>query len=196
MARTSSGSPRKRPLPFSFSEAEIPGLVIVEPRVFPDGRGYFLESWKRSEFVRNGIEEDFLQDNHSVSSRGVLRGIHFQNGSHAQGKLVRVVKGAVWDVGVDLRKGSASFGRWFGVELTETNHKMLYLPPGFGHGFLTLQDETHFLYKCTREYSPEHDAGIRWDDPDIGIAWPIPPNTDVAVSDKDESLPFLAEVVR
>lgn len=182
-------------MPFKFIKTEIPGMLIVEPRAFPDGRGYFMESWKYSEFHQNGIEEEFLQDNHSVSSLGVLRGIHFQKSPCSQGKLVRVVKGAVWDVGVDLRDGSASFGQWFGTELSETNHKMLYLPPGFGHGFLTLQDNTHFLYKCTQEYAPEYDAGIRWNDPDLSVNWPIPPNVEVLISDKDKVLPFLKDVI-
>lgn len=178
-------------MPFNFVKTDIDGVVIIEPAIFGDARGSFRESYKKSDFVVNGIDEDFVQDNHSVSSKGVLRGLHFQSAPMAQGKLVRVTRGSVWDVAVDLRPDSPTFKKWVGVELTEENGKMFYIPPGFGHGFVTLEDDTHFLYKCTEEYSPEHDGGIKWDDPELAIDWPL---TDVSVSDKDAVLPYLSEV--
>jgi dTDP-4-dehydrorhamnose 3,5-epimerase len=178
-------------LPFTFIKLDnIAGPVLIEPAVFADSRGYFLESYRKDQFAQNGIEEDFVQDNHSLSSKGTLRGLHFQSDPKAQGKLVSVITGAVWDVAVDLRNGSPSFGKWFGVELTGENHKMFYIPPGFAHGFITLADDTHFLYKCTNYYSPEHDGGIRWNDPDLAIKWP---GDNPLTSPKDESLPFLAD---
>jgi len=170
-------------LPFNFISTEIKDLIIIEPRVFQDGRGFFLETYKKSDFIKAGIKEDFVQDNHSFSSKGVLRGIHFQTGSSAQGKLVRVIKGAVWDVAVDLRPGTNTFGQWYGIELTEENNKMFYVPPGFGHGFVTLVDNTHFLYKCTHEYDPKADSGIIWNDKDLNITWPI--KDGLSFSDKD-----------
>lgn len=170
-------------MPFNFIETPIKDLIIIEPRVFADGRGFFMETYKKSDFVKAGITEDFVQDNHSFSSKGVLRGLHFQTGSSAQGKLVRVVKGAVWDVAVDLRVGSLTFGKWHGVELTQENNRMFYIPPGFAHGFVTLVDNTHFLYKCTAEYNPAADSGIIWNDSDIGIEWPL--TEGLSFSDKD-----------
>jgi len=177
---------------FKFTTTDIEGLIIIQPDVFGDSRGSFRESYKKSVFVEAGICEEFTQDNHSVSSRGVLRGIHFQRSPMAQGKLVRVTRGSVWDVAVDLREDSPTFKQWYGIELNEENGTMLYVPPGFGHGFVTLKDDTHFLYKCTEEYSPEHDSGIKWDDPEIGIKWPM---TDVEVSAKDAVLPLLRSEV-
>ncbi len=177
-------------MPFNFVKTDIEGLIIIEPRKFPDDRGFFMETYKKSEFVNAGIAEDFVQDNHSLSSKGVLRGLHFQTEPHAQGKLVRVVKGAVWDVGVDLREESETYGKWVGVELTEENGKMFYIPPGFAHGFLTLTDNTHFLYKCTAEYAPTADGGIKWNDPEVAVQWPLSGITP-SVSAKDETLPFL-----
>ena len=170
-------------------------MILVTPRVFPDGRGFFLESWKRSEFARAGIDQDFLQDNHSQSSAGVLRGLHYQRDPDAQGKLIRVIAGSAWDVGVDIRPGSSTFSQWFGTELSAENRKMLYIPPGFAHGFITLRDDTHFLYKCTREYAPESDAGIRWDDPDLAIDWPKAGDGKPLVSEKDAKLPFLKDAM-
>lgn len=160
-------------MPFNFKETPIKDLLIIEPRVFQDGRGFFMETFKKSDFLEVGIKENFKQDNHSFSSRGVLRGLHFQTGSSAQGKLVRVVKGAVWDVAVDLRPESDTFGQWFGIELTEENNTMFYVPPGFAHGFVTLKDNTHFLYKCTEEYDPQADSGIIWNDETLNIEWPL-----------------------
>jgi dTDP-4-dehydrorhamnose 3,5-epimerase len=179
-------------MPFTFTKTKIEGVVIVQPQVFGDERGFFMESYKKSEFAENGIDIEFVQDNHSSSQKNVLRGIHFQREPMAQGKLVRVTKGAVFDVAVDLNPASPTFKEWVGVELTETNHTMLYIPPGFGHGFATLADDTHFLYKCTALYSPEHDGGVKFDDPDIGIEWPV---KDPIVSAKDASLPYLKEII-
>lgn len=170
-------------MPFNFKETPIKDLIIIEPRVFDDERGYFLETYKKSDFVKAGITEEFCQDNHSFSSKGVLRGLHFQTGSSAQGKLVRVVKGSVWDVAVDLRVDSETYGKWYGLELTESNKKMFYIPPGFAHGFVTLVDNTHFMYKCTAEYDPKSDSGIIWNDPDLNIEWPL--NDGLSFSDKD-----------
>jgi dTDP-4-dehydrorhamnose 3,5-epimerase len=162
--------------------------VIVQPRVFPDGRGCFFETYKQSEYASNGIPETFVQDNHSVSVRGVLRGLHFQTGDHAQGKLVRVVRGVVWDVVVDLRRGSETLGKWFGLELSAENRTQFYIPPGFAHGFITLSDEAEFCYKCTAEYHRASEAGILWNDPTLAIAWPLA-GFDVSVSEKDALLP-------
>lgn len=173
-------------MPFEFLPGKIPGLVVVKPRVFPDDRGYFLETYKESDFLKNGIPIAFVQDNHSVSSRGTLRGLHYQVPPHAQGKLVRVIRGAAWDVAVDLRPGSPTFLRWEGIELTADNKLMFYVPPGFAHGFVALLDNTEFLYKCTAEFDAASERGIRWDDPDIGIHWPL---TEVVVSAKDQRLP-------
>lgn len=173
-------------MPCIFESAEIEGPVIIRPRVFPDERGFSMETFKASEFARHGITLPFVQDNHSKSSKGVLRGLHFQKGAYAQGKLLRVVAGKVWDVAVDCRPDSPSFLKWFGIELSAENKTMLYVPPGFAHGFVALEAETEFLYKCTAEYSREHEGGIKWNDPRIGIQWPI---RDVLVSEKDETLP-------
>lgn len=177
-------------MPFKFEKTPIEGVMIITPQVFEDSRGFFLESFKKSEFEKNGIAEDFVQDNHSLSDTGVLRGIHFQINPYAQGKLVRVIKGAVWDVAVDLRKDSPTYGQHLGIELNEDNNKMFYIPPGLGHGFLTLKDKTHFLYKCTSEYAPRADSGVRWDDPSLNIQWPISDNINICVSDKDQKLSF------
>ncbi len=177
-------------MPFEFSPLSLEGPLLILPRVFGDPRGFFLESYKQSEFEAAGVHEAFVQDNHSVSTRGVLRGIHYQLPPHSQGKLVRVTSGSVWDVCVDLRKNSATFGQWLGMELTDENHKMLYVPPGFGHGFVVTSERAHFQYKSTQEYDPSAERGIRWDDPDLAIDWPI---KDVCVSDKDAALPRLSD---
>ena len=179
-------------MPFSFTVTPLKGVVVIQPRKFGDDRGFFMETYKKSDFIAHGITEEFCQDNHSLSSKGVLRGLHFQSAPHAQGKLVRVVKGAVWDVAVDLLPGSPTFGQYFGIELTEENATMLYIPPGFGHGFLTLTDNTHFLYKCTEEYAPSADGGVKWDDHDLKIPWPL--DETPLVSDKDAVLPFLKDL--
>jgi dTDP-4-dehydrorhamnose 3,5-epimerase len=152
-------------------ETALPGVLIIEPKVFGDARGFFLESWNRQSFAQAGLTMDFVQDNHSRSARGVLRGLHYQL-ENPQGKLVRVTQGAVFDVAVDIRRSSAHFGQWVGVELSADNHRMLWIPPGFAHGFLVLSETADFLYKCTTLYHQPSDRGIRWNDPDIGIAWP------------------------
>ena len=177
-------------MPFVFNKCEIPGLVIIEPRAFADDRGFFLESYKRSDFVKNGIDAEFLQDNHSLSSKGVLRGLHYQKPPYTQAKLVRVIKGSAWDVAVDIRKNSPTYKKWFGIELSEENRRMFYIPEGFAHGFLALTDEVHLLYKCSNEYSPSHDAGIIWNDPELAIEWPV---DEPSLSDKDLILPFFKD---
>ena len=178
-------------MPFTFIQSELPGIVIIEPKIFFDERGFFYESYKYSDFSKNGIDVNFVQDNHSLSSKGVLRGMHFQMNPRAQGKLVRVIKGIILDVVIDIRSNSDFFKNWFSIELSDENRKMLYIPPGFAHGFLTITDDVHLVYKCTEEYFPEYDAGIRWDDPDINIRWPI---KKPIVSDKDKELPFLKNI--
>lgn len=157
---------------FKKIETGIEGLVVIEPTVFGDERGFFLESYSRRDFKNIGIEEEFVQDNHSKSKKGVLRGLHFQ-WKHAQGKLVRVTAGSVWDVAVDLRRGSSTYGKWYGLELSAKNKKQFYIPKGFAHGFLTLEDNTEFLYKCTDLYYPQYDSGVLWNDSDINIEWPL-----------------------
>jgi dTDP-4-dehydrorhamnose 3,5-epimerase len=164
-------------------ETNIPDVKIIEPAVFADSRGYFLETWNAPRFAAAGLNWEFVQDNHSRSRKNVLRGLHFQM-ENAQDKLVRVVSGAVFDVAVDLRRSSATFGKWVGVELSESNHRMLWVPQGFAHGFLSLQDDTHLLYKCTDSYSAASERTILWNDPAIGIEWPL--NGQVPLlSDKD-----------
>lgn len=150
----------------------LAGAAVIEPTVWDDNRGFFLESWSAAGFARAGLATTFVQDNHSHSSKGVLRGLHFQQPS-AQAKLMRVVAGAVWDAIVDLRRSSETFGQWFGVELSAANKRMLWVPEGFAHGFLTLTEGTDVLYKCTAPYAPEHEHVLLWNDPAIGIEWPI-----------------------
>ena len=151
----------------------IDGVLILQPKVFGDARGFFLESFNQQVFDEAvGRHVDFVQDNHSRSARGVLRGLHFQRAPRAQGKLVRVVAGAVFDVAVDIRRDSPSFGRWVGVQLDAENHRQLWIPPGLAHGFLVLSETADFLYKTTEFYSPQHEGAVRWDDPDLAIAWP------------------------
>jgi len=177
-------------MPATFSPGSLSGLVVIQPKVFPDGRGGFFETYKESEYIAAGLVDRFVQDNHSVSSRGVLRGLHFQADPYAQGKLVRVIVGSVWDVAVDLRPSSTTFGRWYGLELSAENRTMLYLPPGFAHGFLTLSDTAEFVYKCTGEYHRESERGVRWDDPTLDITWPKL-DVEFGVSEKDQALPWL-----
>jgi dTDP-4-dehydrorhamnose 3,5-epimerase len=153
-------------------DTPIADLKLIEPKVFGDDRGFFLESWNKHEFARIGLDLDFVQDNHSRSQKGVLRGLHFQNPA-PQGKLVRVVAGRVWDVAVDLRRSSATFGQWFGTELSAENRRMLWVPQGFAHGFLCLQDDTDFLYKCVGYYEPASEHALLWNDPVIAIDWPL-----------------------
>ncbi len=164
-------------------DTALPEVKILEPRVFGDDRGFFLETWNAQTFAGIGIDETFVQDNHSRSARGVLRGIHYQV-EKPQGKLVRVTAGAVFDVAVDLRRSSPNFGKWIGVELSAANHRMLWVPAGFGHGFLTLADGTDFMYKCTDFYAPALERCVAWDDPDVAIGWPLDGMTP-ALSAKD-----------
>lgn len=174
------------------SEMAIPGPLVIEPQVFGDTRGFFMEAWNAMAFSEAGLDFAFVQDNHSRSQKGVLRGLHFQN-PKPQGKLVRVTRGAVYDVVVDLRRASPYFGRWIGVELSEHNRKMLWVPEGFAHGFLTLEDNTDFLYKCTSPYAPQSEYTLAWNDPEVGIDWPIN-CLDLIVSDKDTQGLSLASV--
>jgi dTDP-4-dehydrorhamnose 3,5-epimerase len=175
-----------------FLPAPIMDAVIVEPQVFGDERGFFMETWRRDKFAAAGIDVDFDQDNHSRSARGVLRGLHYQL-PNPQGKLIRVAAGAVFDVIVDLRRGSVSFGRWFGLELSAENRRMLWAPPGVAHGFLTLSPTADFLYKCTTIYSPSDERAVRWDDPTLAIEWPVAGGERPAVSAKDAAAPTFAE---
>lgn len=171
---------------------ELEGLLIVEPRVFGDDRGFFLESWNRNTFAQLGLNLDFVQDNHSRSARGVLRGLHYQQ-PNPQGKLVRVVNGRAWDVAVDLRAGSPTYGRWFGLELSVQNKRMFWVPPGFAHGFVSLEDGTDFLYKCTAFYDPANEHSLMWNDPAVGIEWPLE-DIEPQLSAKDKVGKFLQEV--
>lgn len=157
---------------FRFLETGISGLTVVEPTVYGDDRGYFLETWSKREFTSAGLDVDYVQDNQSFSRKGVLRGLHFQR-EQPQGKLVRALSGSVWDVAVDIRKGSPTFGRWYGVELSAENKRQFYIPEGFAHGFLVLSETAEFCYKCTRFYEPADEDGIHWDDPNLAIAWPL-----------------------
>jgi dTDP-4-dehydrorhamnose 3,5-epimerase len=175
---------------FEFIPLELPGLVLITVKAYPDERGFFVELYKESDFLNAGIRESFVQDNFSRSSRGVLRGLHYQNEPAAQGKLVRCVRGSIHDVAVDIRKGSPTFGAWYGVELSETNHRMLFIPTGFAHGFVVLSEQAEILYKCTREYSPINDRGIIWNDPDIAIHWPV---RQPVLSAKDAVHPLLRD---
>ena len=156
----------------NVTTCDLQGLLIIEPEVFGDSRGYFMESWNRQRYREAGLNFDFVQDNFSLSRRGTLRGLHFQN-PLAQGKLVSVLQGDVFDVGVDIRRVSPTFGRWFGMTLSGENKRQFYLPPGFAHGFLVLSEMALFHYKCTDYYSPQDEQGFRWDDPDVGIEWPV-----------------------
>lgn len=156
---------------FKFEETKIPGILVITPQVFGDSRGYFLETFKREEFAKMGIDREFVQDNESSSSKGVLRGLHFQK-EHTQGKLVRVTEGRVFDVAVDVRPGSKTFGQWVSVVLDDEKKQMFWIPEGFAHGFLVLSEMARFTYKCTDVYDPTNEGGIPWNDPEIGIEWP------------------------
>jgi dTDP-4-dehydrorhamnose 3,5-epimerase len=173
-------------------ETKLPGVLIIEPRVFGDARGFFMETWNAAGFAGAGLDLAFVQDNHSRSQKGVLRGLHFQNPG-PQGKLVRVTNGAVFDVAVDLRASSPTFGQWVGVELSAANKRMFWVPEGFAHGFLTLEDDTDFLYKCTAPYAPQSEFTLAWDDPAVGIEWPVV-GLDPIISEKDARGLALADV--
>nr|WP_290872009.1 dTDP-4-dehydrorhamnose 3,5-epimerase [Gracilimonas sp.] len=170
----------------------IPGLLIIKPRVFKDERGFFLETWQKERYNEIGIKEDFVQDNWSRSTKGVLRGLHFQK-EHPQGKLVSVRSGRVFDVAVDIRKDSRTFGEWYGQELTDENNLQMYVPPGFAHGFCVLSEKADFVYKCTNFYMPEDESGLIWNDSDLSINW-ILDESEIILSDKDKLNPTLAEI--
>ncbi len=171
----------------------LPEVLLIEPKVFGDARGFFVESWNEARFnAALGYDVHFVQDNHSRSSRGVLRGLHYQLAPYAQGKLVRCVSGAVFDVAVDLRRSSPNFGRWVGYELSAENNRQMWIPPGFGHGFVVLSDTADFLYKTSGRYAPESEGAVRWDDPTVGVAWPLNGITP-QLSAKDVAAPSLAD---
>jgi dTDP-4-dehydrorhamnose 3,5-epimerase len=163
----------------------IPDVLILEPCIFGDNRGFFMETWNRRTFARMGMDWDFVQDNHSQSRKGILRGLHYQI-QHPQGKLVRVIRGEVFDVAVDIRKHSPTFGKWEGVVLSEANKRMLWIPPGFAHGFYVTSETAEFVYKCTDFYAPQHERSIIWNDPDIGITWPLD-GEEPMLSEKDQN---------
>lgn len=177
---------------FKFTQTGIAGMFVAEPTVFGDERGYFMETYNEREFDESGYVLRFVQDNQSRSSRGVLRGLHMQV-SNPQGKLVRVISGEVFDVGVDMRKGSPTFGKWYGEALSADNKRQLFIPEGFAHGFVVLSDTAEFVYKCTRLYDPTDELGIRYDDPALGIVWPDP-GAPLLLSEKDKAQPSFAEV--
>ena len=170
----------------TVTPCEIEGLYVIEPTVFADERGYFMETYHQKDMEEAGLNLKFVQDNQSMSTKGVLRGLHFQK-QYPQGKLVRVVRGAVYDVAVDLRKDSKTFGKWFGVELSAENKKQFYIPEGFAHGFLVLTDEAEFCYKCTDFYHPNDEGGIAWNDEELGIQWPIKEGDCLTISEKDQN---------
>ena len=167
-----------------FEPTSIPDVVLIRPKVFGDPRGYFFESCEERKFAAAGLDVKFVQDNHSRSARHILRGLHYQI-QQAQGKLVRVVTGAVFDVAVDIRRSSPTFGRWVGVTLSEENHNMLWVPPGFAHGFVVLSESADFLYRCTDFWAPQYERAIQWNDPDLAIAWPLPAGAVPVLSTKD-----------
>jgi dTDP-4-dehydrorhamnose 3,5-epimerase len=177
---------------FIYHKCDIEGLYIIEPKLYGDERGYFMETYHYEDFKNNGLSMTFVQDNQSMSRKGVLRGLHYQK-EHTQGKLVRVLMGSVYDVVVDLRKNSPTYGKFQSVVLTEENKKMFYVPEGFAHGFLVLSDTALFTYKCTDFYHPEAEGGIMWNDPEIGIDWPIDNDVQPIISDKDMKHPSLRE---
>ena len=163
---------------------EIEGLKVITPTVFGDKRGYFMETYNRNDFTETGIDMEFVQDNQSSSTKGVLRGLHFQK-EHPQDKLVRVVRGEVWDVAVDIRKCSKTYGKWFGVLLSDENKKQFFIPKNFAHGFVVISDEAEFCYKCTDFYHPNDEGGLAWNDPDLAVGWPIPEGMELNLSEKD-----------
>ena len=179
-------------MPFSFMNTDLESVIIIKPNVFNDTRGFFLETYLKSDFCRHGINSEFVQDNHSFSQKGVLRGLHFQMHPCAQAKLVYAAYGSIFDVVVDIRKSSETFKQWLSVTLSDENRRMLYIPEGFAHGFMCLSDTAYVIYKCSAEYSPGHEAGIRWDDPDLAITWPAP---NPILSEKDANNPYFTDAV-
>ncbi|MDW8799683.1 dTDP-4-dehydrorhamnose 3,5-epimerase [Clostridium sp. A1-XYC3] len=178
---------------FKFGETFIEGVYVIEPKVFGDNRGYFMETYNYEDFENAGLDMRFVQDNHSMSRKGVLRGLHFQK-ECPQGKLVRITKGEVFDVAVDLRKSSSTYGKWFGIVLSEENKKQLYIPKGFAHGFLVLSETAEFIYKCTDFYYPEYECGITWNDEQISIEWPLDNIQEIILSDKDKGWKSLKQL--
>lgn len=179
-------------MPFEFVKMEIPDVILIKPKVFKDERGFFMETYKKSDFEKAGIKGEFVQDNHSKSKYGVLRGLHFQKEPYAQAKIVRCIRGVIYDVAVDLRKNSPTFGKWVGVILSEHNKYQLYIPRGFAHGFLVLSDEAEVVYKVDNIYAPDYEGGIIWNDPDVNIQWPA---DNPIVSPKDQRWPTLKELI-
>lgn len=177
-------------MPFEFQKTELEGVVVITSRVFPDERGEFAELYKRSDFITGGIDAQFVQVNYSKSKKNVLRGLHYQLSPKAQGKLVQVSQGSVFDVAVDIRKDSVTYGKWVGVTLSKEKKNMLYIPQGFAHGFCALEEDTEVVYYCTDEYSPEHERGIVWNDEALAIAWPI---ENPLISERDATYPVLAQ---
>lgn len=180
-------------MPFEFEEQRIKDIVLIKPKVFGDNRGFFMETYKKSDFCANGINVEFNQDNHSKSTKGVLRGLHYQKAPFGQTKLVRCVKGRIYDVAVDIRRNSPTCGKYVKVELSEENKHMLYIPEGFAHGFVTLSDEAELIYKASGEYNPEAEGGVLWADEDINIDWGI--DFEPILSDKDKIQPKLKEIL-
>ena len=178
-----------------FTPLEIPDVLLIEPKVFEDARGFFFEIYREDLFKKHGISHPFIQDNQSLSRASVLRGLHYQESPMGQAKLVRVIKGKAFDVAVDIRKKSKTFGKYVSATLSEENHAMLYIPEGFAHGFCTLADNTEFLYKVSKPYSPQHERGIFWKDPAIGIAWPKS-DREYILSERDRTYPLLREIIR
>ena len=175
-------------MPFSFKKLEIPDVILVTPKIFPDDRGFFFENFQKSTFSTNGIDKQFVQDNISHSTKGILRGLHYQKNPTAQAKLLTIIKGEIFDVAVDIRKNSPTYGKWVGEILSENNHNSLYIPEGFAHGFCVLSEEADVFYKVTQEYSPKDERGIIWNDPEIDITWPI---DKPILQEKDSVLPIL-----
>lgn len=190
-ARTRSDKTSQNGAPVKQMPCAIPDLLLIEFAVHADARGYFIESYNQRTFHEAGLKVDFIQDNISVSAKGTLRGLHYQLNPHAQGKLVRVTQGQVFDVAVDIRRGSPWYGQWVGVELSEENKRALYIPPGFAHGFYVQSERAQFMYKCTELYAPQVDRGIIWNDPEIGIVWPL--TGELILSEKDKVRPPLRE---
>lgn len=178
-------------MPFTFERLSVPDVVAITPAIFEDQRGHFVETYKRSDFVKFGITTEFIQDNYSLSKKGVARGLHYQLDPHAQGKLMRAISGKIFEVAVDIRKGSPYFGKWASVTMTPKNRKMIWIPEGFAAGMMALEDDSRLAYNTTNEYSKPHERGIRWNDPAIGIKWPM--EIVPLISEKDNAHPLLAE---
>jgi dTDP-4-dehydrorhamnose 3,5-epimerase len=178
-------------MPFTFAQASLPGVLVIEPKVFADDRGFFMETYKRSDFIAGGLGVEFVQENHSKSVRGTLRGLHLQRAPRAQGKLVRAIAGEIFDVAADIRKGSPTFGQWTATVLSEANRKSLYIPEGYAHGFCVISTEAQVVYKTTSEYAPDLEWGVRWDDPVLAIPWPI---VDPILSARDSRWPGLHDL--